>query len=38
MKELIEYNGSKLYYYKYGAGQKVILLFHGFGQDHTAFN
>src|SRR5258708_7224352 len=38
MSDFIEYHGSKLFYYKYGVGQKAILLFHGFGQDHTAFN
>ena len=37
MKDLIEYKASKLFYYKYGVGQKAILLFHGYGQDHTAF-
>jgi len=38
MSDFIEYAGSKLCYYKYGAGQKALLLFHGFGQDHTAFD
>ena len=38
MSDFIEYRGSKLFYYKYGDGRKSILLFHGFGQDHTAFN
>ncbi len=34
----IDYNKSKLTYYKYGDGSKNILLFHGFGQDHSAFH
>jgi pimeloyl-ACP methyl ester carboxylesterase len=34
----INYNNSTLYYFKSGAGKKVILLFHGFGQDHIAFD
>jgi len=38
MNDFIEYKASKLYYHKYGAGQKSILLFHGFGQDHSAFD
>lgn len=25
---------GKLHYYKYGNGEKVLLIFHGFGQDH----
>jgi pimeloyl-ACP methyl ester carboxylesterase len=37
MNLFIEYQNSKLFYYKYGVGQKAILLFHGFGQDYTAF-
>lgn len=28
---------SRLFYHKYGNGPKVLILFHGFGQDHTAF-
>lgn len=31
------YKGSSLFYHKTGQGPKVLLLFHGFGQDHTAF-
>ncbi|MBI1767476.1 MAG: alpha/beta hydrolase [Bacteroidetes bacterium] len=38
MRCTIDYGESKLFYYKYGVGQKAILLFHGFGQDHTAFS
>jgi len=37
MNDFIEYKGSKLYYYKQGTGRKSILVFHGFGQDHSAF-
>jgi pimeloyl-ACP methyl ester carboxylesterase len=37
MNDFIEYEGSKLFYYKYGEGLKSILLFHGYGQDHAAF-
>jgi pimeloyl-ACP methyl ester carboxylesterase len=33
----IEYNGSTLFYRRYGNGPNVLLLFHGFGQDHRAF-
>jgi pimeloyl-ACP methyl ester carboxylesterase len=33
----IHYNNSKLFYTKSGAGKKALLLFHGFGQDHRAF-
>jgi pimeloyl-ACP methyl ester carboxylesterase len=33
----ITFNNGKLFYSKTGAGDKVILLFHGFGQDHRAF-
>lgn len=38
MNDFIEYKASKLYYNRYGVGQKSILLFHGFGQDHSAFD
>ncbi|MBS1682846.1 MAG: alpha/beta hydrolase [Bacteroidetes bacterium] len=31
------FRGSRLFYYKYGDGRKFMLLFHGFGQDHRAF-
>jgi pimeloyl-ACP methyl ester carboxylesterase len=34
---LIHFFNSKLFFAKIGAGQKVLLLFHGFGQDHRAF-
>jgi|SRR5437879_461210 len=37
MHNQIDYKENKLFYYKYGAGPKTILLFHGYGQDHTAF-
>jgi pimeloyl-ACP methyl ester carboxylesterase len=33
----IHYNNSKLFYAKSGTGKKTLLLFHGFGQDHRAF-
>ncbi|WHZ08568.1 MAG: hypothetical protein OJF59_002322 [Cytophagales bacterium] len=38
MGNVIEYKESKLFYYKSGTGQKCLLLFHGFGQDHTVFD
>ena len=38
MIDRIIYQNSELYYYKDGSGKKTILLFHGFGQDHKAFN
>lgn len=31
-------NSSTLFYDRKGTGKKALLLFHGFGQDHTAFN
>ncbi len=31
------YKGSSLFYHKAGQGPKHLLLFHGFGQDHTVF-
>ncbi|MBS1489344.1 MAG: alpha/beta hydrolase [Bacteroidetes bacterium] len=34
----IKYNNSNLFYFKYGTGPKTLLLFHGFGQDHHAFD
>ncbi len=37
MQNQIDYKESKLFYYKYGAGQNTILLFHGYCQDHFAF-
>jgi len=37
MTDRIVYLNSELYYDKQGAGSKTILLFHGFGQDHRAF-
>jgi pimeloyl-ACP methyl ester carboxylesterase len=30
-------NGSSLFYVRHGHGDKVMLLFHGFGQDHKVF-
>jgi len=33
----IAYRDSKLFYKKTGTGSKVLLVFHGFGQDHDAF-
>lgn len=35
---LTEYKNSRLFYQKIGTGPKVLLAFHGFGQDHTAFH
>ncbi len=37
MVKQIAYHSSKLFYDKNGEGEKSILLFHGFGQDHNAF-
>jgi len=37
MIDRIVYLNSELFYFKEGAGNKTILLFHGFGQDHRAF-
>ena len=37
MTDRIVYLNSALFYYKEGAGPKIILLFHGFGQDHGVF-
>ncbi len=34
----IESGHAKLFYSKSGNGAKSLLLFHGFGQDHTVFN
>jgi pimeloyl-ACP methyl ester carboxylesterase len=33
----ILHNNSQLFYTKTGTGKKSLLLFHGFGQDHRAF-
>jgi pimeloyl-ACP methyl ester carboxylesterase len=33
----IDYLNSQLFYTKSGTGKKILLLFHGFGQDHRAF-
>jgi len=30
-------NGSSLFYVRHGHGEKAMLLFHGFGQDHSVF-
>jgi len=38
MTDCIIYQDSELYYHKEGSGKKTILLFHGFGQDHKAFD
>ncbi len=35
--ESVSYEGSILFFHRYGQGSKNILLFHGFGQDHKAF-
>lgn len=32
-----EFEGSKLYFTKSGSGSKILLAFHGFGQDHQVF-
>jgi pimeloyl-ACP methyl ester carboxylesterase len=32
-----EYKGTKLHFTKSGNGRKILLAFHGFGQDHHAF-
>lgn len=34
----IIYNNASLTYFKQGSGNKMILLFHGYGQDHSAFD
>lgn len=34
----IEWNGAKLFFRKSGNGAETLLLFHGFGQDHSAFD
>lgn len=34
----IESNGSVIFYTKSGRGSQILLLFHGYGQDHTVFN
>jgi pimeloyl-ACP methyl ester carboxylesterase len=34
---IVRYNHSELYYIKSGGGPDNLLLFHGFGQDHSAF-
>jgi pimeloyl-ACP methyl ester carboxylesterase len=33
-----EFEGSKLYFTKSGNGGKILLAFHGFGQDHDVFS
>lgn len=33
----LKINDSQLFYTKQGLGKKTLLLFHGFGQDHRAF-
>ena len=38
MTDRIIYQNSELFYYKEGRGSKTILLFHGFGHDHKAFD
>lgn len=37
MTDRIVFRNSTLYYNKEGTGPKTMLLFHGFGQDHWAF-
>lgn len=34
----IEFDEAKLYYHKSGNGAEKLLLFHGFGQDHSIFS
>jgi pimeloyl-ACP methyl ester carboxylesterase len=34
---VLRVNGSALYYSRQGSGEKKLLLFHGFGQDHQVF-
>jgi pimeloyl-ACP methyl ester carboxylesterase len=34
----IELNGSVIYYQKSGHGSRNLLLFHGYGQDHSVFD
>lgn len=38
LEQSIDNNGGHLFCYKTGKGAEMLLLFHGFGQDHTAFN
>jgi pimeloyl-ACP methyl ester carboxylesterase len=38
VESFIEYSSAKLNYVKSGNGPETMLLFHGFGQDHRAFN
>jgi len=33
-----EFEGAKLYFTKSGSGIKILLAFHGFGQDHQVFS
>jgi len=34
---VVSHNGSQLFYTKEGNGKHTMLVFHGFGQDHSAF-
>lgn len=36
MAMILKTEGSQLFYSKQGSGSKSLLLFHGFGQDHTS--
>jgi pimeloyl-ACP methyl ester carboxylesterase len=38
MGYFFEYEESKLHFTKSGSGSKILLAFHGFGQDHQAFS
>lgn len=38
MQHTLTYRNSHLSYQKTGTGEKVIITFHGFGQNNTAFN
>jgi pimeloyl-ACP methyl ester carboxylesterase len=37
MAESIFYQDSQLLFHRYGTGKKILLLFHGFGQDNRVF-
>lgn len=38
IEHFFEFEGAKLYFAKSGSGSKILLAFHGFGQDHQVFN
>ena len=37
MAEFVFYQRSQLLFHRHGTGEKILLLFHGFGQDHRVF-